>query len=425
MKVVFPWKKDMEHRVVITGTGCITPLGNDTASYVDGLRAGRCGIDEIKSFSTEGYKAKLAAEVKDFDFAARTGRKDGRKLDRFAQFAIVAAAEAWEMSGLNIETEEAERAGVVIGSGIGGLSTTAEVNEKLLTDGVRKVTPFAIPKMISNMAAGNVSIALGTKGVCQCTVTACASGSDAIGLAFMLIKNGKQDIVVAGGTEAAITPLGIAGFEALKALSFATDPARASIPFDKERSGFVMGEGAGMLVLESLEHALARNANILAEIAGYGQTSDAYHITAPDTEGEGGKRAMAEAIREGGIEPAGVGYINAHGTSTPYNDSIETLAVKKVLGAETAAKTPISSTKSMTGHLLGGSGAIEAIACVYAVKDGILPPTIHYRVPDDACDLDYITEGARRVPIRYALSNSLGFGGHNASLLFRKWEGVK
>lgn len=412
----------MEHRVVITGTGCITPLGNDTAGFIEGLRAGRCGIEEIKSFSTEGFKAKLAAEVKEFDFAQKTGRKDGRKLDRFAQFAIAAAREAFDMSGIDMANEDETRAGVVIGSGIGGLSTTAEVNEKLLNEGVRKVTPFAIPKMISNMAAGNVSIELGTKGVCQCTVTACASGADAIGLGFMLIKMGKQDVIVAGGSEAAITPLGIAGFEALKALSFATDPARGSIPFDKERNGFIMGEGAGIIVMESLEHARRRGANILAEVVGYGQTSDAYHITAPDVEGEGGKRAMQEAIREAGIEPHEIGYINAHGTSTPYNDSIETLAIKKALGEEQARRTPISSTKSMTGHLLGGSGAIEAIACVYAVKDGILPPTIHYQVADEACDLDYITEGARKAEIRYALSNSLGFGGHNASLLLKKWE---
>lgn len=412
----------MEHRVVITGTGCITPLGNDTAGFIEGLRAGRCGIEEIKSFSTEGFKAKLAAEVKEFDFAQKTGRKDGRKLDRFAQFAIAAAREAFDMSGIDMANEDETRAGVVIGSGIGGLSTTAEVNEKLLNEGVRKVTPFAIPKMISNMAAGNVSIELGTKGVCQCTVTACASGADAIGLGFMLIKMGKQDVIVAGGSEAAITPLGIAGFEALKALSFATDPTRGSIPFDKERNGFIMGEGAGIIVMESLEHARHRGANILAEVVGYGQTSDAYHITAPDVEGEGGKRAMQEAIREAGIAPSEIGYINAHGTSTPYNDSIETLAIKKALGEENARRTPISSTKSMTGHLLGGSGAIEAIACVYAVKDGILPPTIHYQVADEACDLDYITEGARKAEIRYALSNSLGFGGHNASLLLKKWE---
>ncbi|MDO5100570.1 MAG: beta-ketoacyl-ACP synthase II [Eubacteriales bacterium] len=412
----------MEHRVVITGTGCITPLGNDTAAFIEGLRAGRCAIEEIKSFSTEGFKAKLAAEVKDFDFAQKTGRKDGRKLDRFAQFAIAAAREAFDMSGIDMANEDETRAGVVIGSGIGGLSTTAEVNEKLLHEGVRKVTPFAIPKMISNMAAGNVSIELGTKGVCQCTVTACASGADAIGLGFMLIKMGKQDVIVAGGSEAAITPLGIAGFEALKALSFATDPARGSIPFDKERNGFIMGEGAGVIVMESLEHARSRGADILAEVVGYGQTSDAYHITAPDVEGEGGKRAMQEAIREAGIAPSEIGYINAHGTSTPYNDSIETLAIKKALGEENARRTPISSTKSMTGHLLGGSGAIEAIACVYAVKDGILPPTIHYQVADEACDLDYITEGARKAEIRYALSNSLGFGGHNASLLLKKWE---
>lgn len=411
----------MERRVVITGLGAITPIGNNTKEFWEGIKAGKCGIDEITHFDTTNFKVKLAAEVKGYNPEEYFDRKAAKRLDTFSQFAIIAAKEAWEDSKLNKETENMERVGVIVGSGIGGLETMEKEMANIHEKGPDRVSPMFIPMNIANMAAGNVAIELGAKGESISMVTACASGTHCIGESFRMIKNGYQDIVIAGGTEAAITPIGIAGFTNIKALSQATDKNRASIPFDKERSGFVMGEGAGILVLEELEHAKARNAKIYAEIVGYGATSDAYHITSPAPEGEGGARAMKIAMEEANAKPEEITYINAHGTSTHLNDSCETAAVKTALG-EASKKVMVSSTKGNTGHLLGAAGGIEAVVCAKAVEEGFVPATINYKVPDEECDLDIVPNEGRKVEVKYAMSNSLGFGGHNASILLKKYE---
>jgi len=411
----------MSRRVVITGAGVISPIGQSIEDFVEGVKEGRCNIGPITAFDNTGYKTRLAAQVKDFD-PKIAGVDTPKKKDRFVQFAIAAAKQAQKNSGYNINEHNEFNTGVVVGAGIGGLMTIEEEHEKSIAKGHKKISSHFIPKCIINMAAGHLSITLETRGVCTSSVTACATGTDSIGYAYRLVKDGYQDAVYAGGTEASICPMGIGGFEAMSALSFSDDPTRASIPFDKDRSGFVMGEGAGIVLVESLESAIKRGANIICEIVGYGQTSDAYHITAPNPDGKGPAVAMLNAIGEAGIKPEDVDYVNAHGTSTPLNDVAETNAIKLAFG-EYAQNIMVSSTKSMTGHMLGAAGAVETIVCAYALKDGFVPQTLNYRIPDLDCDLDYVTEGTRYVDIDYALSNSLGFGGHNSSLLLKKYRG--
>jgi 3-oxoacyl-[acyl-carrier-protein] synthase II len=412
----------MKNRVVITGMGAVTPIGNDVNSFWNNVMQGTCGIDVIKSFDITDFKCKLAAEIKDFDPTVAIDKREARKMDKYCQYAMVAAEEAMKDSGLDLETIDRERIGVVVGSGIGGLSTIEAEHTKLMEKGPGRVSPFLIPMIISNIAAGNIAIKYGSKGMCTSVVTACATGTNAIGDAFHMIQHGRADIIIAGGAEGSITPLSLAGFASLTALSTSTDPLRASIPFDKERNGFIMGEGAGIVILESLEHAQKRNAKIYAEMKGYGSTCDAYHITSPSPDGEGAARAMVMALRDGDVKAEEVSYINAHGTSTPYNDKFETIAIKSAFG-ESAYKIPVSSTKSMTGHLLGAAGAIEAIVCAKALEDGFVPPTIGYKVPDEDCDLDYVPNTGRKQELQYAMSNSLGFGGHNATILLKKWDG--
>ena len=412
----------MERRVVITGLGAITPVGNNVQEFWKGIKEGKCGIDEITLFDTTNFKVKLAAEVKGYNPEEYFDRRAAKRLDRFSQFAIVAAKEAWNDSKLDKEKEDMERVGVILGSGIGGLATMEEDISNLIQKGPDRVSPMFIPMTICNMAAGNVAIELGAKGESISMVTACASGTHCIGESFRMIKNGYQNIVISGGTEASITPVGIAGFTNIKALSQATDKNRASTPFDKERSGFVMGEGAGIVILEELEHALKRGAKIYAEVAGYGATSDAYHITSPAPGGEGGARAMKIAMEEAGAKPEDITYINAHGTSTHLNDSCETQAIKTALG-EASKKVMVSSTKGNTGHLLGAAGGVEAVVCAKSVEEGFVPATINYIVPDEECDLDVVPNEGRNVEVKYAMSNSLGFGGHNASILLKKYEG--
>lgn len=411
----------MKNRVVITGMGSITPVGNDVNTFWNSIKDGKCGIDKITAFDATDYKVKLAAEVKDFDVTKYIDKREARRLDKFSQFAMVAADEAMKDAGLTEGSLNNERFGVIVGSGIGGIATIEEQHSKLMEKGPGRISPFFIPMIISNMAAGNIAIKYGAKGICTTVVTACATGTNAIGDAFHNIRNGISDVIIAGGAEASITPLSMAGFISLTALSTSTDPNRASIPFDKERDGFVMGEGAGIVVLESLEHALKRNAKIYAEITGYGSTCDAYHITSPSPNGEGGARAMKIAIDDSGIKEEEISYINAHGTSTPYNDKFETAAIKTVFG-DNAYKIPVSSTKSMTGHLLGAAGAIEAIVCAKALEEGFLPPTVGYKVPDEECDLDCVPNVGRSAELKYAMSNSLGFGGHNATIVLKKWD---
>ena len=411
----------MERRVVITGLGAITPIGNNTEEFWKSIKEGKCGIDEITQFDTTNFKVKLAAEVKGFEPEEHFDRRTARRLDRFSQFAIVASREAWKDSKLDKEKENMERVGVILGSGIGGLKTMEEDITNLIQKGPDRVSAMFIPMAICNMAAGNVAIELGIKGESISMVTACASGAHCIGESFRMIKNGYQDIVVAGGTEASITPVGVAGFTNIKALSQAQDKNRASIPFDKERNGFVMGEGAGIVIMEELEHALKRGAKIYAEVVGYGATSDAYHITSPAPGGEGGARAMELAMQEAGAKPEDITYINAHGTSTHLNDSCETEAIKTALG-EASKKVMVSSTKSNTGHLLGAAGGVEAVVCAKAIEEGFVPPTINYQVPDEECNLDVVPNEGRKVEVKYAMSNSLGFGGHNASILLKKYE---
>ncbi len=410
----------MGRRVVITGAGVVSPLGNSVELFIDNIKKGVNGISCIEAFDNSNYKTKLAAEVKDFD--PKAFEIEGyKKKDRFVQFAIAAAKQASVNSGYIVTEENQYRTGIVIGSGIGGLSTIQEEYYKYLNRGPRRISSHFIPKAIINMAAGHASIALGTRGTCVSDITACATGTDSIGHAFRLIKDGYQDAVYAGGCEASICELGVSGFEAMSALSFSEDVNRASIPFDKEREGFVMGEGAGVVLLESLDSALKRNANIICEIVGYGQSSDAYHITAPNPDGEGAVASMKFSIEEAGIDKEHVDYINAHGTSTLLNDETETKAIKKAFG-EHSKNLCVSSTKSMTGHMLGAAGAVEAIVCAFALNQGFIPPTINYKVKDSECDLDYVTDGTRDSKINYAMSNSLGFGGHNATLLFKKYE---
>ncbi len=412
----------MKNRVVITGMGAVTPIGNDVNSYWNNIKEGTCGVDVIKSFDITNFKCKLGAEIKDFDVSVALDKREARKMDKYCQYAMVAADEAIKDSGLEIETLDNERLAVVVGSGIGGLSTIEQEHKKLLEKGPGRVSPFLIPMIIGNIAAGSIAIKYGAKGMCTSVVTACATGTNAIGDAFHMIQDGRADIIIAGGAEGSITPLALAGFASLTALTNSEDPLRASIPFDKERSGFVMGEGAGIVILESLEHAEKRNAKIYSEIKGYGATCDAYHITSPSPDGEGAARAMVMALADGDVKAEEVSYINAHGTSTPYNDKFETAAIKTTFG-EYAYKIPVSSTKSMTGHLLGASGAIEAIACIKALEEGFVPATIGYKVPDEECDLDYVPNCGRKQQLKYAISNSLGFGGHNATILFKKWDG--
>lgn len=412
----------MEKRVVVTGLGAITPIGNNVKDFWEGIKEGKCGIDEITHFDTTGYKVKLAGEVKGFNPEEYLDRRTAKRMDRFSQFAIVAAREAMEDSGINAENTDMNRVGVIIGSGIGGLGTIEKDNRALVEKGPDRVSPMYIPMSIGNMAAGNVAIDLGAKGESVAMVTACASATHSIGESYRMIKHGYEDVVIAGGTEASITPTGIAGFTNIKALTQSTDKTRASIPFDKERSGFVMGEGAGIVILEELEHAKKRGAKIYAEIVGYGATSDAYHITSPSPDGEGAARAMTKAIEEAKIKPEELTYINAHGTSTHLNEAGETMAIKKALGEEASRKVMVSSTKGNTGHLLGAAGGVEAVACVKAIEDSFVPPTIGYKVPDEECDLDIVPNKGRNMEIKYAMSNSLGFGGHNSCILFKKYD---
>ena len=409
----------MERRVVITGLGAITPIGNNVDEFWEGIRTGRCGIDVIKSFDVTNFKVKLAAELKEYDPEKYFDKREAKRLDKFSQYAIIASKEAWQDSGLDREKENMERVGVVIGSGIGGIETIETENQKCFTKGPDRVSPMYIPMGISNMATGNVAIELGAKGESVAMVTACASGTHCIGESYRMIKHGYQDVVIAGGTEAGITPLGIAGFANIKALTKTEDKTRASIPFDKERSGFVMGEGAGVVVLEELEHALARGAKIYAEVVGYAATSDAYHITSPAPGGEGGARAMKLAMEDAKVNPEEITYINAHGTSTHLNDSCETQAIKTALG-ESAKKVMVSSTKGNTGHLLGAAGGVEAIVCAKAIQEGFVPATINYKVPDEECDLDVVPNKGRDMEVKYAMSNSLGFGGHNSTIVLKK-----
>ena len=414
----------MERRCVITGLGAVTPLGNTVEEYWNGLKNGVCGIDYIKKFDTTDYKVKIAAEIKDFDPEQYMTKKDVKRNDLFAIYALAAGMQAFEDSKLDMEKEDADRIGVIVGSGVGGLMTMEEQVKRLTDKGPSRVSPLFITRTIGNMAAGNIAIRVGAKGVCEDIVTACATGTNAIGTAFRNIKHVYLDACIAGGAEGAICGIGVAGFTNLTALSTEEDPKKACRPFDKERNGFVMGDGSGILVLEELEHALARGAKIYGEVVGYGATADAYHVTLPEPTGEGAAKAMKFAMQEAGITPEQVGYINAHGTSTHANDVGETKAIKLAMGEECAKNIPISSTKSMTGHLLGAAGAIEAIACVKALEEGFLPPTINYHTPDEECDLDYIPNVGREAKeAEYALSNSLGFGGHNGVLCFKKWTG--
>ena len=408
-------------RVVVTGMGAITPIGLNVEDYWNGLKEGKIGFGEITKFDTTDYKVHLAAEVKGFQGKDYMDFKAAKRMELFAQYAVAAAKEAIEQSGLDMEKEDPFRVGCSIGSGIGSLQTAEREYDKLMKKGPNRVNPLMVPLMISNMAAGNVSIQFGLKGKSINVVTACATGTHSIGEAYRTIQFGDADVMVAGGTEASITPLGIAGFAALTALSTNPDPARCSVPFDKERSGFVMGEGSGVVVLEELEHAKKRGAKILAEVVGYGATSDAYHITSPAEDGEGAAKCMENAVKEAGIPLEDVTYINAHGTSTHHNDLFETRAIKKLFG-DHAYKLKINSTKSMIGHLLGAAGAVEFIACVKEIENSYIHETVGYKVPDEECDLDYVTGQGQEMEIEYALSNSLGFVGHNASLLIKKYH---
>jgi len=410
----------MKNRVVITGMGAVTPVGNDVESFWNSIKEGKCGIDYITYFNTDNFKVKIAAEVKDFKPEDYMDRKEAKRMDRYCQFAMAAAKEAVEDSGLDLDNMNKERLGVIIGSGIGGLTTIEKEVRTLVEKGPNRVSPLFIPMTIGNMAAGNVAIKYGAKGICTSVITACATGTNAIGDAMRMLQYGMADVFIAGGAEASVTQIGLAGFTNLTALSNSNAPKAASTPFDANRSGFVMGEGAGILILETLEYAQNRGAKIYAEVVGYGSTCDAYHMTSPAPDGEGGARAMKIAMEDAGITPEEVSYINAHGTSTPLNDKFETMAIKSVLG-EYAYKVPVSSTKSMTGHALGAAGAMEGIICIKAMKDGFIPPTIGYNTPDPDCDLDYVPNKGRNAELKYTMSNSLGFGGHNATIIFKKF----
>lgn len=412
----------MSRRVVVTGLGAITPIGNNVEEFWKGLKEKKVGIGPITYFDTEGYKAKLAAQVKDFDPKKYMDPKAAKRMEQFCQFAVVAAKEALFDAGIDMEKEDPYRVGVSVGSGIGSLQSIEREYKKLLDKGPGRVNPLLVPLMISNMAAGNVAIQYGLKGKCINVVTACATGTHSIGEAFRSIQYGEADVMVAGGTEASITPIGVAGFTALTALSTSEDPLRASIPFDKERNGFVMGEGAGIVILESLDHAQARGARIYGELAGYGATCDAYHITSPAEDGSGAAKAMEVALADAGMKPEDVDYINAHGTGTHHNDLFETKAIKLALG-EYAKKVKISSTKSMIGHLLGAAGGVEFIACVKSIEDGFVHATAGLTTDDPECDLDYVKGDGVAMEVNCAISNSLGFGGHNATLLVKKFRG--
>lgn len=420
-KEMWKGKRSMRNRVVVTGMGAITPIGNSVDEFWNGLKEKKVGIGPISVFDTTDYKVKLAAEVKGFEGKNYMDPKTAKRMERFSQFAVAASKEALEDAGINMEKEEPYRVGVCIGSGIGSLQSIEREYKKLLDKGPNRVNPLLVPLMIGNMAAGNVAIQFGLKGKCFNVVTACATGTHSIGEAFRSIQYGEADVMVAGGTEASITPLSIAGFGALTALSTSEDPLRASIPFDRERNGFVMGEGAGVVVLESLEHAKARGAKIYGELVGYGATCDAYHITSPAEDGSGAAKAMEVAIEDAGIKPEDIDYVNAHGTGTHHNDLFETKAIKLALGQH-AYEVSINSTKSMVGHLLGAAGGVEFITCVKSIEEGFIHATAGLETEDEDCDLNYTKgEGVHR-EIQYAISNSLGFGGHNASLVVKKFE---
>ncbi len=408
-------------RVVITGLGAVTPLGLDVETSWQRAIAGQSGIEKLTRVNADEFPIKVAAEINEFDPTAFIDRKDTRKMDRFTQFAVVASLMALKDADLEITDEIAHRVGVWIGSGIGGMETYEQQFRNFLEKGQRRVSPFFVPMMIPDMASGQVSIVTGAKGINSCSVTACASGTNSIGDAFKTIQRGDADIMITGGTEAPITNMAVAGFCSAKAVSTNPDPATASRPFDAERDGFIMGEGAGILILESLDSALKRGATIYAELGGYGATGDAFHLTQPAPEGEGASRAMKQALQDAALSAEDIDYINAHGTSTAYNDKFETIAIKHVFGQH-AKQLSISSTKSMTGHLLGAAGAIEAIFSIKAIEKGIVPPTINYKTPDPDCDLDYVPNEARETKVRAALSNSLGFGGHNATLVFKEYS---
>ena len=408
----------MSKRVAITGAGVISPVGLNVPESWESIKNGKLGISNIESFDSSNLSVHIAAEVKGFNPEEKLGKKDSRRLDRFSQFACVAAMEALEMSGLDIDLLDATRFSSIVGSGVGGIMTLSDQFKVMFDKGPERISPFLIPMMLPDMASGNVSMKLGLKGINYSPVSACATGTDAIGQAFDLIIKGDIDIAVAGGSEAAICPIAVAGFDSCRALSSNQEPESACRPFDKERDGFILGEGAGILLLENYDHALKRGANIIAEIVGYGASSDAHHITQPSPGGEGAARAMNLALKRADLSSDAIEYINAHGTSTPLNDKFETMSIKSVFGNNT--KTPISSTKSMTGHLLGAAGGVEAVFCVMALKDQVVPPTINYNNPDEDCDLDYIPNEARDAKLNTVMSNSLGFGGHNASLIFSK-----
>ena len=410
-------------RVVVTGLGALSPVGNTADEFWSSLLQGRSGVGPITKFDTDGYPTRIAGEVRNFDPLNFVDKKDARRLDPYLQYAVASSVLAVQDAALDTGKVDGARFGVLIGSGIGGISTLLESHRNLLEKGPDRVSPFFIPMIIANMASGLVSIRFGARGPNSSVVTACATGNHAIGDSFKIIQRGDADVMIAGGSEAIIIPLTIAGFCSMKAMSTRNDePTKAMRPFDATRDGFVCGEGAGIVILEALEHALARDARIYAEIVGYGMTGDAHHMTAPDPEGDGAMRAMTLALRDAGLDVSAVGYINAHGTSTPYNDKFETLAIKRVFG-EHARRLAVSSTKSMTGHLLGAAGGVEAIATVLALHHGVLPPTINYETPDPECDLDYVPNQARKQNVEVALSNAFGFGGTNATLAFRTYLG--
>lgn len=414
----------MKKRVVITGLGVITPVGNDVSSFWQSLKDGKSGVGPTTSFDASAFDSRISAEVKNFDPTHYgISLKDIKRTAKFVQFAVAAAKQAMESSGLDLDKEDRTRLGTIIGSGIGSLHTVEEEHKVLLSKGPSRLSPFLIPMLIVNEASGLVAIIHGLKGPNSCVVTACASGSHAIGEAYRTILYGDADVMLTGGTESCIVPTAVGGFCALRALSTRNnDPQKASRPFDRDRDGFVMAEGSGLVVLETLEHAQKRNANIIAEIVGYGMSCDAYHITAPDPDGAGAAQAITMALKDGRMNPSDISYINAHGTSTKLNDKIETLSMKKAFG-EHSRKVMVSSTKSVTGHLLGAAGGVEFVACCLAIRDGVVPPTINYEHPDPECDLDYVPNIARKANLTACMSNSLGFGGHNASLIVKKFKG--
>lgn len=412
----------MKRRVVVTGMGAITPIGNSVSEFWNNVKKNKNGIEQITYFNTEDFKVKLAAEVKNFNVEDYIGKKDAKRMDKYTQFAVISSNEAIKDSKLELGNIDKERVGVVFGSGIGGIGTIENQINTLKDRGPSRVSPLTIPMGIANIAAGTIAIEHGILGSCLSLNSACATSTHAIGEAYRSIKDGYLDVIIAGGSEASITPFGIAGFQSLTALSRSEDKDRASIPFDKDRNGFVMGEGAGALILEDLDSALKRGAKIYAEVVGYGTTCDAYHITSPSSDGDGAARAMIQAMKDADISSRHIGYINAHGTSTELNDKTETRAIKNALG-DYAYKVAISSTKSMTGHLLGAAGSVEGIFAVKAIEDSFIPPTVGYKVPDEECDLDYTPNVGRNADVQVALSSSLGFGGHNAVIAFRKWNG--